>query len=435
MFLNLNNSLLLQLEHSSFQFKWLFPSLVSRRNELGSFQNFSTQNQTNNNNNRNLSILFYGSDNFSIESLHLLQTKLNENSKQQTNCKPLTKIKNLEVVTTSNNNQVYNYCKKADLPCHFFDKYTVPNNRFDLGVVSSFGRLIPKKSIESCSYGMLNVHGSLLPRWRGASPIQHAILYGDKVTGVTIMTVKPNRFDIGQIVRQRSIELLHRITAQQLRQLMAPVGAKLLWECIEQLDYSIETARDQPEEGVTLAPKLKESDGEIDWNRMDSWEIDRRYRAFVGSIGIYSQWIDGTQLRLFDVVDPDLVTRLQINNLSVRTGITWPMPGLIFYHSKRHLLCVQSANGTWSAFRTLMLKNRKRMSALGFYNTFIRPFSKAYKLQNGQKPIFVLGNFVQTTHILDSHQSSVDQVNDNFVDNVCHNRLHMVGVHNFGQFM
>ena len=226
-----------------------------------------------------------------------------------------------------------------------------------------------------------------------------------------------------------------------------------LWECIEQLDYSIETARDQPEEGVTLgnlyliklqftyllykfiviAPKLKESDGEIDWNRMDSWEIDRRYRAFVGSIGIYSQWIDGTQLRLFDVVDPDLVTRLQINNLSVRTGITWPMPGLIFYHSKRHLLCVQSANGTWSAFRTLMLKNRKRMSALGFYNTFIRPFSKAYKLQNGQKPIFVLGNFVQTAHILDSHQSSVDQVNDNFVDNVCHNRLHMVGVHNFGQ--
>lgn len=164
---------------------------------------------------RQLSVIFFGSDNFSIESLTLLRSKLiiNDNLTQHILHQNNVSIKQLEVVTTSKNNHVHNYCRKVDLPCHFFDTYTVPIHLFDLGVVSSFGRLIPKQMIEACHYGkypncisyiiisyhilliigILNIHGSLLPRWRGASPIQQAILANDKVTGLTIMRIKPKK--------------------------------------------------------------------------------------------------------------------------------------------------------------------------------------------------------------------------------------------------
>ncbi|KPM06677.1 methionyl-tRNA formyltransferase, mitochondrial-like protein [Sarcoptes scabiei] len=74
---------------------------------------------------------------------------------------------------------------------------------------------------------MLNVHGSLLPRWRGASPIQRAVLAGDSVTGITIIRIHSKKFDTGEILLQQPIEILHRISSLQLKKIMAPIGAKL----------------------------------------------------------------------------------------------------------------------------------------------------------------------------------------------------------------
>lgn len=98
---------------------------------------------------RELSILFYGSDDFSLASLRLLRKKFKKNEAKQR-----TSIKRLEVVTNSDCNLISLYCKKVNLECHQFNTYTVPANQFDLGVVSSFGRLIPSHSIQSCHYGL-----------------------------------------------------------------------------------------------------------------------------------------------------------------------------------------------------------------------------------------------------------------------------------------
>lgn len=120
-----------------------------------------------------------------------------------------------------------------------------------------------------------------------------------------------------------------------------------------------------------LAPKLRDTDGLIDWNGMDAFEIDRRYRAFTGFIDTHTLWIDGSILKLGDIVDPHLVQRLELPVLTGTEGCH--MPGLVWYHRKRHLVCIASARNTWSAFRSLTFKGRRRMSALGFFNTFIRP--------------------------------------------------------------
>jgi hypothetical protein len=98
------------------------------------------------------SVLFYGSDDFSLDSLRLLHRKLANGSNQPKN-EPKVGIKRLEIVTTSENNLVYNYCRKMDLPCHAFGSYSIPSDEFDFGVVSSFGRLIPKQAIEACHHG------------------------------------------------------------------------------------------------------------------------------------------------------------------------------------------------------------------------------------------------------------------------------------------
>lgn len=124
---------------------------------------------------------------------------------------------------------------------------------------------------------------------------------------------------------------------------------------------------------------------------MDAEQVDRRYRAFNGFVDTYTYWIDGSILKLSDSVDPDTISRLSLSHLTLELTSNH-IPGMIFYHKRRHLLCIACANGTWCAFRSWFLKGRKKMSALGFYNTFIRPVSKQFKVQNrGQKPIFVVG--------------------------------------------
>lgn len=234
----------------------------------------------------------------------------------------------------------------------------------------------------------------MLPRWRGASPIQHAVLHDDAKTGITIMNVRPKKFDVGEIIAQRPIDIVHRISSIQLKNLMAPIGAQLLWDCLEDLDNCLANMKEQPDVGITYAPKLKESDGEIDWITMDSYEIDRRFRAFNGTIDVYTNWIDGTQLKLGEILDPDLIERLKISSLLANSHqFTEHIPGMIYYHKKRHILCVASANKTWSAFRALTLKGRRKMSALGFSNAFIRPMIKQYKaLNDGAKPYLILGS-------------------------------------------
>lgn len=232
----------------------------------------------------------------------------------------------------------------------------------------SFGHLLPAESIESCQHGILNVHGSLLPRWRGASPIHHAIKAGDEVTGVTIMKIKPDKFDVGEIVATRELRITETSTTRQLYKQLAEMGADLLMETLSNLEERLRAATPQPRVGVTLAPKPKKCDGFVSWTTMSATEVDRRSRAFDGLIDLFTYWIDGTELRLYQSVPPRIVADFRIDQLVAPLN---PVPGFVFYHKKRRLLCVKCGDLKYAAFESVALKNHKRMTALEFYNGFL----------------------------------------------------------------
>ncbi|MBR0654045.1 methionyl-tRNA formyltransferase [Plastoroseomonas arctica] len=143
----------------------------------------------------------------------------------------------------------------------------------DVAVVAAYGLILPPAMLEAPRRGCLNIHASLLPRWRGASPIQSAILAGDAESGVTIMRMEEG-LDTGPMLLREAVPITPRMTAGALHDALAPVGARLVLRALDEDPASIT----QPEDGVTYAPKITREDGRIDW-RQDAVTLDRRIRA------------------------------------------------------------------------------------------------------------------------------------------------------------
>lgn len=147
----------------------------------------------------------------------------------------------------------------------------------DAFIVVAYGKMIPRAMMDGASAGVINVHASLLPRWRGAAPIQRAIASGDKVTGITIMQIDEG-LDTGPVFASRPLELEARETSGSLHQKLSVLGAELLCESLPGiLDGSLQ-AKPQGKEGVQHAPKWERPDMTINWER-SAEEIDRQIRA------------------------------------------------------------------------------------------------------------------------------------------------------------
>ncbi|MGH8202820.1 MAG: methionyl-tRNA formyltransferase [Steroidobacteraceae bacterium] len=147
----------------------------------------------------------------------------------------------------------------------------------DVLVVVAYGLILPKAVLEIPRLGCVNVHASLLPRWRGAAPVERALLAGDETTGVTIMQMEAG-LDTGPILLQRAMAIEPRETATGLRDKLAAEGPPLLLEALQGLADGSLHSRAQPVEGVTYARKLEKGEAPIDWRR-PAVEIDRQVRA------------------------------------------------------------------------------------------------------------------------------------------------------------
>ena len=124
----------------------------------------------------------------------------------------------------------------------------------------------------------MNVHASLLPRWRGASPIAHAILAGDTETGVSIMRMDSG-LDTGPVYTSAHVTIEPNATTPELTAVLADLGASTLLDVLGGLERGAVTARPQPESGVTYAPRLGRDDGRVEWERRTAIEVDRMVRA------------------------------------------------------------------------------------------------------------------------------------------------------------
>jgi methionyl-tRNA formyltransferase len=159
-------------------------------------------------------------------------------------------------------------------------------------VVAAYGLMLPSPLITLPARGCINVHASLLPRWRGAAPIQHALLAGDFETGVTIMQMDES-LDTGPILLQRALAILPQDTAGTLHDKLATLGAKLLLEALTA--NPVPCAQDS--RAATYAPRIAKGDADIDW-RKPAAEIERQIRAFDPVPGAQTRFAD-TALKIW----------------------------------------------------------------------------------------------------------------------------------------
>ena len=163
-------------------------------------------------------------------------------------------------------------------------------------VVVAYGLLVPPQVLSLPPRGCLNIHASLLPRWRGAAPIERAILAGDSCTGVTIMQLDEG-LDTGPILLQRQVQLLSSHTGGAVRAELAVLGAEALLEALSGLARGTLTGRPQPAEGVTYAARIEKAEARIDWTQ-EAIRIERQVRAF-NPEPVAETRLDGEQLRIF----------------------------------------------------------------------------------------------------------------------------------------
>jgi methionyl-tRNA formyltransferase len=156
----------------------------------------------------------------------------------------------------------------------------------DAGVVAAYGRILPEWMLNAPRHGFVNVHSSLLPKYRGAAPINWAIARGERETGVTIMLMDAG-LDTGPILLRRAIAIGDEETAAELTPRLAELGAESLIEALRKLERGEITPEKQNDHEATLAPILKREDGEVDW-ALTSTEIFNRMRGFTPFPGCYT---------------------------------------------------------------------------------------------------------------------------------------------------
>ena len=182
------------------------------------------------------------------------------------------------------------------------DGYSMPTGRFDLGVVISFGYFIRPDMIDSFPMGMINAHGSVLPKFRGASPIQHALLHGEQQSGITVTTLHPKVIDEGKVLKRSPVDIPAGATFASLCAMLDPVAARDIVDVVTQWEQVYPAAIDQAElmrrEGgpppahLRLAPKIKPERGMVRWEDpvMGAREAYRLWQALTGYLPVFGYY-------------------------------------------------------------------------------------------------------------------------------------------------
>lgn len=195
----------------------------------------------------------------------------------------------------------------------------------EVGVVVAFGQILTQSFMDSFPFGCVNVHGSVLPRWRGAAPIQRAIEAGDEESGVTLQKMV-KKLDAGDIIGIRKVRITPEMNALELHDQLATLGADLLR--VELMDYVRGNLAPTPQDEslVTIAKKIEKQESQVDWNT-SAKAIDGKIRGFVYGPGTYTLY-QGKKLKLHRAqplvgsasVPPGTVIAVDAENFSVATG-------------------------------------------------------------------------------------------------------------------
>lgn len=169
----------------------------------------------------------------------------------------------------------------------------------DVAVVAAYGLILPKAILDAPVHGCINIHASLLPRWRGAAPIHRAILEGDAKTGITIMQMEEG-LDTGPMISKKEVAIRDTTTAQSLHDMLSAVGASMIVDVIDRLglDGKLE-GEPQSDDGMTYARMLKKEEGRIDWTK-PAVVISRQIRALNPWPGTWADLPGGKRLKILE---------------------------------------------------------------------------------------------------------------------------------------
>jgi methionyl-tRNA formyltransferase len=240
---------------------------------------------------------------------------------------------------------------------------TVSNLKPDVLVVVAYGLLLPQNILDLPKHGAVNLHPSLLPKYRGAAPINHALLHGDKVTGITSILMN-SRMDAGDIILQDDVPVNEDENAGQLEQRLSKLGADLIVRSLEAMKGGRSGFRKQDESQVTFAPKLSPKDGHIDWKRK-SLEIQNQVRGLTPRPGAYTMF-KGKRL---EILETSANTEYRSTNIESH-------PGQVVEVDKNKGPAIRTGDG-FLALLKVKPQGKKEMSG--------QEFLRGYRLDVGEQ--------------------------------------------------
>jgi len=220
-------------------------------------------------------------------------------------------------------------------------------------IVVAYGRILPPWMLGLPKHGCINLHASLLPKYRGAAPIQWAIAMGDLITGNTTMLLEEG-LDTGPILLQQAIEIPPQQTAAELFEVLAHKGAPLVIETLAGLASATIQPKPQSEVGVSFAPILNREDGRMDFAVRTAHELYNRWRGFQPWPGAFSV-LDGKKF---------IVHRMAVAEKAAIAAPSGVQPGQI--HKREHRMFAACSGATWIELIEVQLEGKKRMSAADF---------------------------------------------------------------------
>ncbi len=236
----------------------------------------------------------------------------------------------------------------------------------DLICVVAYGKILPQELLDIPKYGCVNVHGSLLPQYRGAAPIQWAVLNGDKRTGITTMFMNAG-MDTGDMILKEAVEIGYDETTGELWQRLSKVGAKLLIKTVEQIESGTVKKEKQPEEG-TIAPMITKEMAKIDWENKTAKEIKNLVRGLNPIMGAYS-FMNGKKIKFWkvqEISEKELME--QFTDLKEYQGhLKGVQSGTVLFSDDKHGLYIKTNNGILQVLE-IQGENSKKMPI----NDFLR---------------------------------------------------------------
>ena len=312
-------------------------------------------------------ILFMGTPDFALESLKALYEAKYDIIGVVTNVdKP--KGRGMKMVASpvkeyaiEKKLQVYQPVKVRNNP-EFLEEVKKLNP--DLICVVAYGKILPQELLDIPKYGCVNVHGSLLPKYRGAAPIQWAVLNGDKKTGVTTMFMNAG-MDTGDMILKEEVEIGEDETTGELWDRLKMIGANLLIKTVKEIENGTATRTKQPEVG-TMAPMLSKEMAKIDWENKTAQEIKNLVRGLNPIMGAYT-FLDGKKIKFWKVqtlTENELLEKFQELE-EYKYHLNKMQAGTVLFSDEKKGLYIKANEGILQVLE-IQGENSKRMAISDF---------------------------------------------------------------------